>query len=472
MGLTPSRPTSSDRWPQRGDGNDGRRRIVIVGAAGRDFHDFNVVFRDDPTAEVIAFTAAQIPGIAGRRYPSSLAGPLYRDGIPIVAEAELDQLCRSHGVDEVVFAYSDVSHEHVMHLASRALAAGADFSLFGPQRTMLACKLPVIAVTAVRTGCGKSAVARWLSQRLGERGKRVAVLRHPMPYGDLDRERVQRFAAVTDLDAARCTIEEREEYEPHIAAGHIVFAGVDYADILRAAEEEADLIVWDGGNNDFSFIKPDLHITVIDALRPRNITTHHPGEAVARMADVFILNKVDAASSEDARIAIETLSIINPTAPIVRAASPVQLDYPALVKGRRVLVIEDGPTITHGGMSFGAGYVAAKSAGAIEIVDPRTSAASEIRDVFAAYPHIGLVLPAVGYGETQLRALETSINASDAEVVVSATPIDLARLLRIEKPVIRARYEFKEVGEPTLSAILSRFLDPAAATRQRTKATS
>ena len=459
MVLSPLTSTSSDSSPERRDPNVACRRVVIVGAAGRDFHNFNVVFRNDPTTEVIAFTAAQIPGIAGRRYPASLAGPLYPQGISIVAEAELDQLCTARQVDEVVFAYSDVAHEHVMHIASRVLAAGADFSLLGPKRTMLACTLPVIAVTAVRTGCGKSPVARWLSRRLREHGKRVAVLRHPMPYGDLEHEHVQRFASIADLDAGRCTIEEREEYEPHVAAGHIVFAGVDYADILRAAEREAELMVWDGGNNDFPFIKPDLHITVVDALRPNQITTHHPGEAVARMADVFILNKVDAARATDVQAAIETLRQINPKAPIVRATSPVRLDDTAAVSGRRALVIEDGPTITHGGMPFGAGYVAAKSAGVREIVDPRKSAAPAIRAVFDAYPHIGLVLPAVGYGELQMQALENSINASDAEVVISATPIDLARLLSLEKPVVRARYEFAEVGEPTLSALLEGFLN-------------
>ena len=467
--MTTSKPISFEPPAEHRDGNGGRRRIVIVGAAGRDFHNFNVVFRDDPRSRVVAFTAAQIPGIAGRRYPPSLAGALYPEGVPIVAEQEFDQICRTRQIAEVVFAYSDVSHEHVMHMASRTLSAGADFSLLGPERTMLRSTLPVIAVTAVRTGCGKSAVARWLSHRVRAHGKRVAVLRHPMPYGDLTRERVQRFAAIADLDAARCTIEEREEYEPHIAAGHVVFAGVDYAEILRAAEREADLIVWDGGNNDFSFIRPDLNITVIDALRPHQITTHHPGEAVARMADVFVLNKVDAAREDDVQAATQTLRLINPTAPIVRAASPVRLDDPGAVKGRRVLVVEDGPTITHGGMAFGAGYVAATAAGALELVEPRTSATSEIRDVYTAYPHIGRVLPAVGYGDAQLRALEDSINASDAEVVVSATPVDLARLLSIEKPVVRARYEFAEVGEPTLTAILAAFLDRASMAPQPTK---
>ncbi len=441
-------------------GSPKRRRIVIVGAAGRDFHNFNVVYRDDPDVQVVAFTAAQITGIAGRRYPVSLAGPHHRDGIPIVEETELDALCRAQSIDEVVFAYSDVPHEHVMHIASRALAAGADFTLLGPNRTMLASKLPVIAVTAVRTGCGKSAIARWLSQRLRGRGIRVAVLRHPMPYGDLERERVQRFASLADLDAARCTAEEREEYEPHIAAGNLVFAGVDYEAILHAAEAEASLIVWDGGNNDFPFIRPGLHVAVADALRPRQVATHHPGETVARMADVFVLNKVDSAADADVVIAEAELRKINPQAPIVRAHSPIRLDDTQAVKGRRVLVVEDGPTITHGGMPHGAGFLAAVKAGA-EVVDPRLSADALIKAVFEAYPHIGKVLPAVGYGDAQLRALERTINSAAIDVVIAATPVDLARLLRLDKPVIRARYEFAETGEPKLSTLVDAFVDRA-----------
>jgi len=457
MALRRSGPTASS------PGSGQRRlRIVILGAAGRDFHDFNMLYRDDPSIEVIAFTAAQIPGIGGRRYPSALAGALYPDGIPIFAEAEFESICRAHRVDQVVLAYSDLAHEQVMHLGSRALAAGADFVLPGPRRSMLTSVLPVIAVTAVRTGCGKSAVARWLSRRLRDRGKRVAVLRHPMPYGDLLSERVQRFASLADLDAAACTIEEREEYEPHIAVGNLVFAGVDYEAILRAAEAEAEIIVWDGGNNDFPFVKPDLHIALADALRPRQIATHHPGEAVARMADVLVLNKVDAAPPEDVRIAIEGLRAVNPTAVIVKAASPVRLDDPEAVAGRRVLVIEDGPTITHGGMAYGAGTVAAMAAGAAEIIDPRPAAAPEIRQVFDAYPHIGNVLPAVGYSAHQLAALVATINASAADIVVSATPIDLARLIRTDKRIIRARYEFAELDEPRLSTILDGFLDRTA----------
>ena len=435
-----------------------RRRVIILGAAGRDFHNFNVAYRNDPAVEVVAFTAAQIPGIAGRRYPAVLAGPLYPDGIDIHDEAELEDLCKRHAVNQVIFAYSDVPHDHVMHLASRALSCGADFALLGPDRTMLTSSLPVVAVTAVRTGCGKSVIARWLSHRLRKSGLRVAVLRHPMPYGDLARQRLQRFATVADLDTAQCTAEEREEYEPHIALGNVVFAGVDYADIVRAAEQEADVIVWDGGNNDFPFVRPDLHIALADALRPRQIATHHPGETVARMADVLVINKVDSARPEDVQLTEAGLRAVNPTAIIVRAASPIALDDPAAVKGRRVLVVEDGPTITHGGMPHGAGFVSATAAGA-DIVDPRLSADPELRKVFDAYPHIGKVLPAVGYSPVQLRALESTIEHSQADLVVAATPVDLARLLHIGKKVVRARYEFAETGEPTLTAIVDRFVD-------------
>jgi predicted GTPase len=430
-----------------------------MGAAGRDFHNFNMVHRDDPATEVVAFTAAQIPGTAGRRYPAALAGPIYPDGIPIADEAELERICRAQMVDEVVFAYSDVSHEHVMHAASRALACGADFTLLGPRRTMLTSRLPVIAITAVRTGCGKSPIARWLARRLRQRGRRVAVLRHPMPYGDLALEGVQRFASASDLEAERCTVEEREEYEPHLASGSVVFSGVDYTAVLRAAEAEADVIVWDGGNNDFPFLRSDLLITVADALRPNQILTHHPGEAVARMADVLVINKVDAAAADAVRIATSALRAVNTTAPIVQAASPVQLDDPAAVIGRRVIVVDDGPTLTHGGMAYGAGYVAALTAGAAAIVDPWPFAVPELRRVFEAYPHIGRVLPAVGYNAAQIAALEGTINASDADVVVCGSPVDLGRLLRIGKPVVRARYEFAEAGEPRLSASVDAFTD-------------
>ena len=428
-----------------------RKRVVIVGAAGRDFHNFNVAFRDDPAIETVAFTAAQIPGIAGRRYPPSLAGPLYPDGIAIEDEKQLDRICRSEKVDEVIFAYSDVPHDHVMHLASRALACGADFTILGPDRTMLRSRLPVIAVSAVRTGCGKSQIARWLSRRLRERGVRAAVLRHPMPYGDLAAQRVQRFATRADLDAADCTAEEREEYEPHIAAGNIVFAGVDYAAILAVAEREAQIVIWDGGNNDFPFVKPDAHIAVVDALRPDHVATHHPGETVARMADIVVVNKVDAASAEQVEGAIANVRRVNLKAVIVHAASPVTLDGD--IAGKRVLVVEDGPTLTHGGMPYGAGYMAARRAGAL-IVDPRTRAAPDVREIFARYPHIGPGLPAVGYDAAQRAALRASIEACDAELVVAATPIDLAALLHLTKPVVRARYEFADAGEPTLEDVL------------------
>ena len=455
--MTAKTSETNDPPPKR----SARRRVVILGAAGRDFHNFNMVWRDDPGTIVVAFTGAQIPGITGRRYPAELAGAQYPDGIPIVDEADLDRLCQENRIDEVVFAYSDVTHEHVMHLGSRALAAGADFTLIGPRRAMLSSSRPAIAVSAVRTGCGKSQIARWLSSRLRALGRRVAVLRHPMPYGDLRRQGVQRFGSLADLDTNQCTVEEREEYEPHIAAGNLVFAGVDYAAILAAAEKAADIIVWDGGNNDFPFIRPDLHIVVADALRPGQIATHHPGEAVARMADLLVVNKVDVASAADIDRVTAGLRAVNASAPIVRARSPVRLDDPAAVTGRRVLVVEDGPTITHGGMSHGAGFVAATAASAAAIVDPRLSATPEIQAVFRAWPHIGMVLPATGYDAAQLKGLAATIQASSAEVVVSATPIDLARLIQCDRPIVRARYEYApDEGEglaPYIDAFLARF---------------
>jgi len=440
------------------------KRVLILGAAGRDFHNFNVVYRDDPDVRVVGFTAAQIPGMSGRRYPAGLAGPRYPDGIPIADEADLEQICRREGVDEVVFAYSDVTHDAVMHLASRALATGADFALLGPERTMLAARVPVIAISAIRTGCGKSQTARWLGRWLRARGLRVAVLRHPMPYGDLERQRVQRFASRRDLDRAACSAEEREEYEPHLAAGNVVFAGVDYRQIVAQAEQEADLIVWDGGNNDFPLVRPNLHIVLVDALRPGQATAYHPGEAVLRMAEVVVVNKVDAAAAADVRRVIDEVRAVNPGATVVRAASPVRVEDPAAIRGKRVLVVEDGPTITHGGMAYGAGYVAATMGGAGAVVDPRRSAAPAVEDLFRKYPHIGMVLPAVGYGPEQIAALRDTIDRSDADVVLSATPIDLAALLRIEKPVVRVRYEYADageptLGEPTLGEIVGRFLE-------------
>jgi predicted GTPase len=440
-----------------------RRRVVILGAAGRDFHDFNVAFRADPGVEVVAFTAAQIPGIEGRRYPAALAGPLYPEGIPIVPEAELEALCRRARVDEAVFAYSDVSHAHVMHCASRALACGADVSLLGPARTMLEARRPVIAVCAVRTGCGKSQTARWIARRLRARGLRVAALRHPMPYGDLAAQRCQRFAGRADLDAAACTLEEREEYEPWLREGCVVFAGVDYAEILAAAEPEADLIVWDGGNNDFPFLRPGLLVVLADALRPGDVDTHHPGEAVARMADVFVVAKADAASREQVEAAGSALRRVAPGTPILRGASPVALDDPAAVRGRRVVVVDDGPTLTHGGMAYGAGFVGAVAAGAGEIVDPWPHAAPELARARAAWPHLGRVLPALGYGPAERRALQATLDAVPADVVVAGTPVDLGALLPLRLPVVRARYEYAEASEPGLGAAVDAFLARALA---------
>jgi predicted GTPase len=430
------------------------RRVLSLGAAGRDFHDFNVVYRQDPSFRVVAFTATQIPGIGGRRYPAALAGPLYPGGIPIVEEAEMEAVCRAEGVDVVAFAYSDVEHATVMHLASRALAAGADFVLLGPKATMLKTRLPVIAVSAARTGCGKSQTSRYVSRRLRRAGLRAAVLRHPMPYGDLAAQAVQRFANARDLDAARCTNEEREEYEPHLEIGNVVFAGVDYAAILARAESEADVLIWDGGNNDFPFLVPDLHVAVTDALRPGHVDTHHPGEAVVRMADVVVVGKVDAAPANDVARVMEKVHAINPRAVVVRAASPVTLDRPELVAGRRAIVVEDGPTLTHGGMIYGAGHVAAVAAGAAAIVDPRRSAAPAIAEVYAKDPHIGPVLPAVGYDDAQLEALGRTLRDAAADVVVSASPIDLAARVDVGKPIVRARYEYADAGEPTLGGFV------------------
>jgi predicted GTPase len=442
------------------------RRIVLLGAAGRDFHNFNVVYRDDPSTRVVAFTATQIPGIAHRRYPAALAGSRYPGGIPIEDEADLEAICRREGVDLVVFAYSDVTHAHVMTLASRALALGADFALLGPERTMLRAGVPVVAVSAVRTGCGKSPIARWLAARLRAAGRRVAVVRHPMPYSDLERQRVQRFASVADLDAAGCTIEEREEYEPHLAAGHVVFAGVDYAEIVARASQESDVLVWDGGNNDFPFVRPDLHIVVTDALRPDDAVGFHPGEAVLRMADVAVVSKTNSASPAQIARAEAAVARLVPGTPIVRSALRVRLETPELVRGRRVLIVEDGPTITHGSMPYGAGFVAVTAAGAAAIVDPRPFAVGEVAQTFHRYPHIGPVLPAVGYSPDQVAALRATIERSDADLVVAATPVDLARLLGVARPVVRVRYEFEDSGAPSLGDIVDRWLSGVPASQR------
>jgi predicted GTPase len=438
--------------------SDSATRVVILGAAGRDFHDFNTCFRDDPSQRVVAFTATQIPGIEGRRYPAELAGPRYPDGIPILPESELESVCRRERVERVIFAYSDVTHAQVMHLASRALAVGADFELLGPERTMLSSRLPVIAVSAVRTGCGKSQIARWLTRRLLDAGWRPAAIRHPMPYGDLVKQRVQRFATREDLCAADCTVEEREEYEPYIEMGAVIYAGVDYEQIVARAESEADVLVWDGGNNDFPFVRPDLHVVLVDALRPDHIATHYPGEACLRMADVVVVNKVDAASTADVRKAVDGARAVNPGATLVRARSPVRLDEPDAVRDMRVLVVEDGPTLSHGGMAYGAGYVAAARAGVRTFVDVRDSAPPEIAAVFEQYPHIGSVLPAMGYSAPQRAALREAIRGSGAEVVVAGTPIDLAALLELDLPVVRARYAFEEADRPGLGDAVDAFL--------------
>ena len=434
-----------------------RTRVVILGAAGRDFHNFNVVYRDDPSMEVVAFTAAQIPGIEGRRYPAALSGPLYPAGIPILAESELEALVAEHSVEQVIFAYSDVPHHEVMRLGSRALAAGADFSLLGPLRTMLRATVPVIAVSAVRTGCGKSQVARYLATRLRATGRRVAVIRHPMPYGDLEAARVQRLSSRADLDAAHCTLEEREEYEPHIAAGNVVFAGVDYAAILARAQDEADIIVWDGGNNDFPFLRPDLHIVLVDALRSGHESGYHPGEAVLRMADVIVIAKADSAAGADVERLGASVGVLNARATVVRGASPITLDDAAGVRGKRVLVVEDGPTLTHGGMPHGAAFVAATRAGAT-IVDPRPWAVPDFAPVYAKHPHLGPVLPAMGYSDSQVEALRTTLNAANADFVIAGTPIDLSRAMKLDKPVRRARYEFAELERPGLWDLVERFL--------------
>jgi predicted GTPase len=429
------------------------KRVVIMGAAGRDFHNFNVVYRDDPDVEVIGFTAAQIPFIDDRRYPPDLAGPRYPEGISIHPEDELERLIREFQVDDVVFAYSDVSHETVMHYASRALAAGASFVLLGPGATMLEAGVPVVAVCAVRTGAGKSQTTRAVVRALLERGRKTVVVRHPMPYGNLIRQRAQRFADLQDLDDANVTVEEREEFEPHLANGTVVFAGVDYEEILKDAQAEADVIVWDGGNNDLPFFRPTVHIVVADPHRPGHERTYHPGEANVRMANIVVVNKVDTADPQAVDAVEASVRSVNPGATIVRARSPVHVDQPEAISAKRVLVIEDGPTLTHGGMTYGAGVVAAQQHGAAEIVDPRPWVEGSVARVFESY-EVGPVLPAMGYSPGQLAELEKIIAAVPCDLVVIATPVDLSRLLRIEKPFVRVSYELEEEGEPTLGQLL------------------
>jgi len=429
------------------------RRVVIMGAAGRDFHNFNVVYRDNPAYRVVAFTATQIPDIEGRVYPAALAGSLYPDGIPIVAEEELPELIRREAVDEVVFAYSDVSHEYVMNRASIAMANGADFRLLGPNSTQLKARVPVVAVCAVRTGSGKSQTTRKVAEILTRRGVKVVVVRHPMPYGDLTQQVVQRFASHEDLERHRCTIEEREEYEPHIDRGNVVYAGVDYGKILEQAQAEADVILWDGGNNDFPFFKPDLLITVADPHRPGHETTYHPGETNFRMADVIIINKVDSAKPEHVEAVRAAARTVNPRAVVIEANSPITVDDPDLVRGKRVVVVEDGPTLTHGGMAYGAGVIAARQLGCT-LVDPRPYAVGSLQKVYRQYSHLADLLPAMGYGETQIRELEATLNAIPADAVVIGTPINLGRLLRLNKPATRVRYELEERGGMPLETIL------------------
>ncbi|MBK8258435.1 MAG: GTPase [Polyangiaceae bacterium] len=444
-----------------------RTRVLILGAAGRDFHDFNMVFRDDPNAFVVGFTATQIPGIEGRTYPSVLAGPLYPEGLPIFVESDLERLIRDKRVDEVVLSYSDLAYPTVMHLAARALSTGAGFRFLSPRKTMLRSTRPVVAVTAVRTGCGKSQAARYIARIARDGGLKVSVIRHPMPYGDLAAQRVQRFASMADMDAARVTIEEREDYEPHVLAGSVVFAGVDYAAILARAEAESDLVLWDGGNNDLPFVRPDLWITVVDPHRPGHETAYHPGESNFRAADIVLVNKADSAKPE----AIEALRIAtqthNPGAKFVVAKSDITVDNPELVRGKRVLVIEDGPTLTHGEMTFGAGVVAARRLGAAEVVDAHPYAVGKIAALLKKYPHIQAALPAVGYSKEETDDLQETVRAVPCDSVLVATPTDLSHVLQISKPWTRARYELADMTSPTLGDLVQQWLQTAVKSGER-----
>ena len=432
------------------------RKVLIAGAAGRDFHNFNVAFRGRDDVRIVAFTATQIPDIEGRVYPAELAGKGYPNGIPIRAEEELADLIRSEEVDDVVFAYSDVTHEHVMHIGSIAMAAGADFRLMGPRSTELRSAKPVVAICAVRTGSGKSQTTRHVASVLRGAGKSVAVLRHPMPYGDLTKQAVQRFERYEDLDAAEATIEEREEYEPHIAEGNLVFAGIDYGAILARAEQEADVVVWDGGNNDIPFIHPDLHLVVVDPHRPGHELRYHPGETNLRMADACVVNKIDTAPEEGVEAVLQSIRFANPDAAIVRAASPFEVEQNThQIAGKRVLAIEDGPTLTHGEMTYGAAVLAAKEGGASELVDPRPFAVGSIKETFAKYPHMTQLLPAMGYGRKQMEELRETIARSDADLVLIGTPIDLRRVIELDKPALRVTYRLQEIGEPTIAQLLA-----------------
>ena len=434
-----------------------RTRVLIMGAAGRDFHNFNVIYRNDPQSKVVAFTATQIPNIEGRLYPPELSGELYPDGIPILDEVDLSRLISEFKVDDVVFAYSDVSHEYVMHKASEVLKCGSNFKLLGGEKTMIKSNKPVIAIGAVRTGSGKSQTTRRVAEVLTDAGISVAVIRHPMPYGDLTKQKVQRFATIEDLKNYDCTIEEMEEYEPHIDRGSVVFAGIDYKAILDKAEKEADIILWDGGNNDMPFYKPDLFLVVVDPHRPGHELLFYPGESNLLMADVVVINKMDTAEPENIATVKANIASVNPGSTIIEAASPVTVEKPDVIKGKRCLVVEDGPTLTHGGMKFGAGIVAAEKFGATEVVDPRPWITGTIAETFESYPDIGKLLPAMGYGEQQIKDLEATINTADCDVVIIGTPIDLRRLLHIEKPSVRVTYNLKETGRPTVANVLEPF---------------
>jgi len=435
------------------------RKVIIMGAAGRDFHNFNVAFRDNPDYQVVAFTATQIPDIANRGYPTELSGQLYPEGIPIFPEEDLAKLIKKHRADEVVFAYSDVSHLDVMHKASMVNAQGADFMLMGIARTMLRSKLPVISICGVRTGAGKSQTSRAVSRILRAKGHKVVAIRHPMPYGDLAKQIVQRFATYEDMDKEDCTIEEREEYEPHIASGVVVYAGVDYEKILRQAEKEADIILWDGGNNDTPFYDSDLQIVVADPFRAGHELTYHPGETNIRMADVVVINKVDTANGDDVETVRNNIRKTRPTATIIDAASPLTVEGGGKrIQGKKVLVIEDGPTVTHGGMKFGAGFIAAREFGAAEIIDPRPFAIGSIKATYEKYPHLAAVLPAMGYSDQQCGELEQMISAAPCDIVISGTPIDLNRAIKVKKPIVRVRYELQEIGKPDLTVVLDKLL--------------
>ena len=435
-----------------------RERVLILGAAGRDFHNFNVCFRDNPDYEVVAFTAAQIPGIENRRYPVELSGPLYPDGIPIYPEELLQQLIRDQSVQQVIFAYSDISHVALMHLASQGLAAGADFRLIGPERSFLNSTRPVISVCAVRTGCGKDSVVRRIAALLQARGLRPVVVRHPMPYGDLRRQVAQRFAAIEDCDRQHCTIEEREEYEQHIREGIIVYAGVDYAKILAAAEKEADIILWDGGNNDWPFFRADLEVVLLDPHRAGHELLYHPGETNLRRAGVLVVNKIDSAPVSGIQQVMHNIAEINPAATVIQARSKISVDKPERVRGQRVLVIEDGPTLTHGEMAYGSGIIAAQRYGAAEIIDPRPFARGSLIQTFARFPWVGKALPAMGYSDAQLEDLAATIKGVACDTLIIATPVDLARLISLPKPFCRVRYDLEEISHPDLAEIVSSFV--------------